>query len=355
MPWSITSSEKGCTRPARTALPATLAWLYLQSVGFACPIALSNCLVARFDASYNAVCALRGDYFFGDGVNGIVVNGQSDGEIVEIQQRFGIVGRGSELRRSLATLRARRHLLLEGAVGVGKTVLATAVARYLERPVQRVDGDERFTEQKLTGWFDPPLVMRLGYQAEAFVPGPLTQAMRAGGVLFINELNRMPEAVQNVLLPALDEGLLGVPMYGEVRGEPGFVVVATQNPREFVGTGHLSEALRDRFELVRLDYQSEEEERLIVAANSGERDQTLVRRAVAITRATRRHPGIRRGASVRAAIAMVELARQLPAGKEGLMEAALISLPTRIELKEDAEREAEDIICDLVEEAAKKA
>ena len=112
----------------------------------------------------------------------------------------------------------------------------------------RVDGDDRFSESRLAGWFDPPLVLRLGYGKDAFVAGPLVRAMREGSVLFLNELNRLPEAAQNLLLPALDEGLVEVPHLGEVRAAEGFQVVATQNPAEYVATGHLSEALRDRFE-----------------------------------------------------------------------------------------------------------
>ena len=276
-------------------------------------------------------------------------------EAKAIQETYGIVGREREICRGLACLRAGRHLLLEGPVGVGKTVLATALARHLDRDIFRVDGDERYTEQKMTGWFDPPLVMRLGYKPEAFVPGPLVQAMKDAGVLFVNELNRMPEAVQNVLLPALDEGLVSVPMLGQIDcPEEGFLVIATQNPREFVGTGHLSEALRDRFELIHLDYQNENEEIGIVIANTGETIRALVEQAVAIGRATRNHPAIKRGASVRAAIAMVEIARRLPPAVN-LLEPALLALPTRIELNEEAERDLEDVIRELVEAAAKKA
>jgi hypothetical protein len=74
---------------------------------------------------------------------------------------------------------------------------------------------------------------------------------------------------------------------------------------------------------------------------------------VAIGRATRRHPAVKRGASVRAAIAMVQIARRLPAPVD-LLEAALLALPTRIEVKEDAERDMEDVIRDLAESSAKK-
>ena len=141
--------------------------------------------------------------------------------IEQIQREHGIVGRERELATALAVLGAGRHLLLEGPVGVGKTTVALAVCGHLGRDTVRVDGDDRYSESKLTGWFDPPLVLKQGYGEEAFFAGPLVEAMRDGKVLFINELNRMPESVQNVLLPALDERLLQLPHIGEVRAADG--------------------------------------------------------------------------------------------------------------------------------------
>jgi MoxR-like ATPase len=271
-------------------------------------------------------------------------------DVRRVQETFGIVGRAGEIELALACLRARRHLLLEGAVGVGKTVLAAAVARFLGRPMFRVDGDERYTEQKLTGWFDPPLVIQRGYSRESFIPGPVVRAMCEGGVLFVNELNRMPESVQNVLLPALDEGLVVVPMLEAVHAHKCFAVIATQNPKEFVATTHLSEALRDRFEIIRLDYQTFDEETRIVARNTGAEDEDLVDSAVAIARATRSHPLVRRGASVRAAISIVEVARAL-GGPDAVARAAFVALPTRIELREEADGAADGLIRDLVSDA----
>jgi MoxR-like ATPase len=277
------------------------------------------------------------------------------GEAVEqIQREYGIIGRAAEIAASLACLLAGRHLLLEGPVGVGKTVLATAIARHLGRAVFRVDGDERYTEQKLTGWFDPPLVLKVGYVADAFMPGPLLEAMEAGGVLFINELNRMPESVQNVLLPSLDEGLLTIPRLGLRSARGGFAVIATQNPREFVATGHLSEALRDRFELVRLDYQTADQEVRIVERHAPGAERGLVREAVELVRETRRHPYFKRGGSIRAAMAIVEIARHLD-GDQLLRRAALLALPTRVELREDLDLSLEQVIDEILGAGKKKA
>ncbi len=272
-------------------------------------------------------------------------------EVEEIKAEHGIVGRTAEIERALAALRSSRHLLIEGPVGVGKTVLALAVARHLRRPVLRVDGDERYTEQKLAGWFDPPVVLEKGYIPDAFVPGPLTEAMRKGGILFVNEMNRMPEGVQNILLPAMDEGMIEVPKVGPIRAAPGFVVIATQNPREFVATTAISEALSDRFELLMLEYQDEADEIAIVSRQHSAVPSELIDRAVWITRRTRDHPNIRRGASIRAAMSIVRLAPQLsPDPADGLRKASHMSLPTRIELREESQARMDEIVDQIVDE-----
>jgi MoxR-like ATPase len=152
--------------------------------------------------------------------------------------------------------------------------------------------------------------------------------------------------VQNILLPAIDERMISIPRLGEVRAGDAFLVIATQNPKEFVATSHLSEAILDRFELVILDYQSESEEVAIVNSKVQERGHgaasaDLVKAAVSLVRMTRNHSRIRRGASVRAAISTTEIAAVLM--EEGLsledafLKAVLMALPTRIEFEREAQ------------------
>ncbi|MBC7384907.1 MAG: MoxR family ATPase [Cryobacterium sp.] len=278
-----------------------------------------------------------------------------------------LVGRVTELRQIKACLATNRSVLLEGPVGVGKTHLAIAATAALGREVFRIDGDGRYTEQKLTGWFDPPTVMKEGFTSNAFIEGPLLSAMRRGGVLFINELNRLPEGVQNVLLPALDEKMISLPKIGTVRADPRFTVIATQNPREFVATSHLSEAILDRFELISIGYQNEREEIAVVESRlnktdrSGQTHPDLARTSVRLVRGTRTHPRIRRGASIRAALAIADLTTAfLETGSDfdaAFLEATLMALPTRIEWEQDSssdesrDSESKRIISEMVKSA----
>ncbi len=273
-------------------------------------------------------------------------------DVKVIKERFKIIGRDGELLRALAAAKAGKHILFEGVVGVGKTIIALSIARHLNRSFFRVDGDERYTEHKLTGWFDPPLVIEKGYSWESFIPGPLTQAMLEGAFLFINELNRMPEGTQNVLLPAMDERQIIIPKIGTIKAKPGFLIIATQNPEEFVGTSRLSEALRDRFVWIRLDYQPENEEILIVEKETNCRDRDTLTVAVRIARETRKHPDIRRGSSVRGAIDMVDLIRNFTSTFKPDLDlwtkVATAALATKIELQDQTAKNMEEIVRGIV-------
>ncbi|MEM2193002.1 MAG: AAA family ATPase [Candidatus Methanomethylicia archaeon] len=273
----------------------------------------------------------------------------------EIKSKYGVIGRDVELAMILNAITSNKHVLLEGPVGVGKTKLALAVASYLNRSIYRVDGDERYTETKLTGWFDPPIVLSKGYVWDAFIPGPLTQAMLNGGILFINELNRMPEGTQNVLLPAMDEGKIIIPRLGEIQAKPGFIVIATQNPEEFVGTSRISEALRDRFVWVGLNYQSFDEEVEIVKRETGVSNDSLVKIAVEITRKTREHKDLRRGASIRGAIDIIMLTKNISnLDIQKLTEAAIMALHNKIDIQLKSNRSKKDIITEIVLSSIKK-
>jgi len=269
-----------------------------------------------------------------------------------VKKRFNVVGRDEELCRVLIAVGGSKHVLLEGPVGVGKTTVALAVAKFLDRPIYRVDGDERYTEHKLVGWFDPPRVLSEGYAWEAFIQGPLTQSMLSGGVLFINELNRMPEGTQNVLLPAMDERRIVIPKIGMVEAKPGFAVIATQNPEEFVGTSRLSEALKDRFVWVGLEYQSEAEEEAIVVKETGYHNMELVKLAVRIIRKTRDYLDIRRGSSIRGAIDFVDVLKHhsnpLTLPESTYVNAAVMALHNKIETHVRAKRSKEEIIKEVV-------
>ena len=268
----------------------------------------------------------------------------------EIQQRFGIVGREEELKKALAARLAGRHLMIEGNIGTGKTIMAKSIAGYFDQSFMRVDGDERFTEAKLVGYFDPPMVMKEGYTWNSFIQGPLTKTMLSGGILLINEINRLLETTQNVLLTAMDEKQIILPKLGPVRAKDGFMIIATQNPSEYVGTTALSEALRDRFVWIWLDYQSEEEEKRIVARWSDNKNAEQIETAVKISRRTREHPDVRRGASVRGAIDIANIIKNFDPTEENWILASVMSLATKIELMDGCGKTAEQVITECVRE-----
>jgi len=271
-------------------------------------------------------------------------------EIVdEIKTQFNIIGRDNELKYLIISKLTGKHVLIEGPVGVGKTTLGAALAKFFDQSFIRVDGDERYTETKMVGFFDPPIVLKKGWNWESFIPGPLVQAMKSGGILFLNEVNRLPEGTQNALLPALDEGIVEIPKLGTLKAKEGFMVIATQNPEEYVGTTVLSEALKDRFIWIRLDYQSEEEEIEIVKSRSSCTNEKVIRFAVKVVRATRNHPEILRGSSVRGAIDIAQLFTYLGEfNLQNAIEATIASLGKKVEASEDAERPIEKILEEIV-------
>lgn len=272
--------------------------------------------------------------------------------ISEIQEKFGVVGREKTLRKLILGKMAEKHIIIEGPVGVGKTTLAHAVAAYFDQGFIRIDGDERYTESKLVGHFEPPLVVEKGWVWDAFVPGPLTLSMKNGSILFINEANRLIEGTQNVLLPSMDEGILILPKLGVINAAEGFLVVATQNPESYIGTTVLSEALKDRFVWIKLDYQNYEAELNIAKQKSDidKKDILLAEIATKICRSTRGHPDIRRGSSIRGAIDLAKILSLVNSVVlETVSEMAIMTIATKIELEDGVDRPIEEIIHEIVE------
>src|ERR671931_1075762 len=138
-----------------------------------------------------------------------------------------VVGRRRELRLLLSALERGKAVLLVGLPGVSKTTMVRALAHHLgDEPDRFVDvtGDEQLTAHALVGTFDPPMVLKDGYRPEHFVPGPLARAMRAGGIVYLEEANRAPSGALNALLTALSDRYLEVPRLGRVEAEAGFTV-----------------------------------------------------------------------------------------------------------------------------------
>lgn len=268
----------------------------------------------------------------------------------DIKGKYNIVGREDELRLCLAAKMAKKHLLLEGDVGTGKTFLAHSISNYYSQALERVDGDERYTASNLIGHFDPPSVINQGYCWDSFMLGPLTKAMKNGSIMFLNEINRLNEGTQNVLLAAMDEGLVKIPKLGDVIAEEGFYIIASMNPAEYVATSPLSEALRDRFAWIKLIYQSEEEERDIVRVRTGVEDEQVLSMAVRMARETRNWIDLRRGSSIRGAIDLASIIQYLdPEDAKSWADAAIMSLVTKVELEDGVEQTIEDVIKTIVQ------
>ena len=229
------------------------------------------------------------------------------------------LGKPEVIRLSLVALLADGHLLLDDVPGVGKTLLAKALARTLGCSFHRI----QFTPDLLPGDLVGTSVFRQHTGEFHFQPGPVFSE-----VLLADEINRATPRTQSALLEAMAERQVTVD--GETRRlGPPFLVLATQNPYEFEGTYPLPESQLDRFLLrVHIGYPDRAAERAILTQHrAGEPVETLasvltpadvvalqrqarevrVEQPVAeylldLVDATRVHPEISLGASTRAAL-----------------------------------------------------
>ena len=184
--------------------------------------------------------------------------------------------------------------------------------------------------------------------------GPLVAAMRDGSLLYVEEINRVPEETLNVLITVMSEGDLSVPRLGRISAAPGFRLVAAMNPFDSVGTARISGAIYDRVCRVAVGYQSHDDEVAIVLRNVPDADGKWVDGLVRVVRATREHADLRTGSSVRGAIDTALVARSLGelrgvAATDNAVarDAALTSLSGRVRLREGVTRSAEDIILEI--------
>jgi MoxR-like ATPase len=229
----------------------------------------------------------------------------------------GIVGRRHELDLVLAAVAAGRDIVLEGPPGTSKSTLVRAITREWGIPMLFVEGNADLTPAKIVGHHSPARVLKSDYSAETFVDGPLLHAMRDGGFLYIEELNRAPEDTLNTLLTAMAERQIEVPRVGTVIAAPTFRIIASMNPYDNVGTTRLSASIHDRFCRLAVDYQDDDAERSIVALRAPlddldpDRRARLIADCVALTRKTRTHEDLRMGSSVRGAIDLALVAAQL--------------------------------------------
>ncbi|QIK39027.1 AAA domain-containing protein [Caldichromatium japonicum] len=167
-----------------------------------------------------------------------------------------ILGKGRELRLSLACLLARGHLLIEDLPGVGKTTLAHLLARLLGLEYSRI----QFTSDLLPADVIGVSVYDRAAERFEFHPGPIFAQL-----VLADEINRATPKAQSALLEAMEERQVTVEGKTYPLPEP-FFVIATQNPLFQIGTFPLPESQLDRFLMrIHLGYPETEQEKALLA------------------------------------------------------------------------------------------
>ena len=237
-------------------------------------------------------------------------------------------GRPDTVRTILATFLAHGHLLLHDVPGVGKTTVAKALATSVSGTLGRIQFTPDLLPSDLTG----VTIYRQETGTFEFHPGPLFATVVIG-----DEINRASPKTQSALLECMAERQVTVDGTTHRLPEP-FMVIATQNPVEMDGTYRLPEAQQDRFMArVSLGYPPDAEELAILAtggfgdplsgitavmspedvqaAGAAVREvhvsDAVLRYLMAVLRATREHASVQLGASPRAGLHLVALAKAL--------------------------------------------
>lgn len=237
-----------------------------------------------------------------------------------------IDGKPEAVRSALVCLLAEGHLLIEDVPGVGKTMLARALAASVHATVRRI----QFTPDLLPGDVTGVSVFNPVEREFEFKPGAIF-----ANIVIADEINRSSPKTQSALLEAMEERQVTVDGLSHRLPEP-FLVVATQNPLEMEGTYALPEAQRDRFmmrismgypdarsealmlrqrdsvnplEALRSVVSADQVAALIAWARSVHVAPTIEDYAVALAHATRTHSDLRLGASPRATLQLVRAAK----------------------------------------------
>ncbi|HET9899876.1 MAG TPA: MoxR family ATPase [Actinomycetes bacterium] len=237
-----------------------------------------------------------------------------------------IEGKPEVVRLAVTVLLAEGHLLIEDVPGVGKTMLAKALARSVDCSVRRV----QFTPDLLPSDITGVSVYNQERRDFEFKPGAVFANFVVG-----DEINRASPKTQSALLECMEERQVTVDAH-TYELDPPFMVVATQNPIEMEGTYPLPEAQRDRFmarvsmgypsvdaELAVLDSHASaspldelepvadarEVAKLIEVVRRVHVSDEVRRYAVAVVGATRQSPDLRLGGSPRATLHLVRAAR----------------------------------------------
>jgi MoxR-like ATPase len=175
-----------------------------------------------------------------------------------------IVGQDRVVDRLLVCVLAEGHVLLEGAPGLGKTLLLATLARVLGGSFSRI----QFTPDLIPSDIVGTRIFRPSSEAFDVEPGPIL-----ANVVLVDEINRAPARVQSALLEAMAERQVTVGGRTFPMPRP-FLVVATQNPVESEGVYPLAEAQRDRFLMrVPIEYPTPAEEWAIVTRMADEPPQ----------------------------------------------------------------------------------
>lgn len=169
-------------------------------------------------------------------------------------------GRAAAVEDAVVCLLSRGHLLIEDVPGVGKTTLALALGKALGLAVQRL----QFTPDTLPSDIVGLTVYNQKTQVFEFHPGPIFTP-----ILLADEINRATPKTQAALLEAMNERAVSVDGQPRKLPEP-FLVLATQNPVEYLGTYPLPESQLDRFLMkIALGYPDlEDEKRLLVSGGA---------------------------------------------------------------------------------------